>query len=64
MLHDGDDSLVDSQGRIRPWIERHAFGAGRLPAIFAFNRVAKKMRTGFEMGTDGHRFLCFQFGIS
>ena len=28
------------------------------------NRVAKKMRTYFEMGTDGHRFLCFQFGIS
>ena len=27
-------------------------------------RVAKKMRTYFEMGTDGHRFLCFQFGIS
>ena len=26
--------------------------------------VAKKMRTYFEMGTDGHRFLCFQFGIS
>ena len=24
-----------------------------------FNRVAKKMRTYFEMGTDGHRFLCF-----
>ena len=23
------------------------------------NRVAKKMRTYFEMGTDGHRFLCF-----
>ena len=30
----------------------------------AINRVAKKMRTYFEMGTDGHRFLCFQFGIS
>ena len=30
----------------------------------AFNRVAKKMRTYFEMGPDGHRFLCFQFGIS
>ena len=29
-----------------------------------FNRVAKKMRTYFEMGTDGHRFLCFQFGVS
>ena len=29
-----------------------------------FNRVAKKMRRYFEMGTDGHRFLCFQFGIS
>ena len=29
-----------------------------------FNRVAKNMRTYFEMGTDGHRFLCFQFGIS
>ena len=29
-----------------------------------FNRVAKKMRTYFEMGTDSHRFLCFQFGIS
>ena len=28
------------------------------------NRVAKKMRTYFEMGTDGHRFLCFQFGIN
>ena len=28
------------------------------------NRVAKKMRTYFEMGTDGHRFLCFKFGIS
>ena len=28
------------------------------------NRVAKKMRTDFEMGTDGHRFLFFQFGIS
>ena len=28
------------------------------------NRVAKEMRTDFEMGTDGRRFLCFQFGIS
>ena len=28
------------------------------------NRVAKKMRTYFEMGTDGHRFLCFKFEIS
>ena len=28
------------------------------------NRVAKKMRTYFEMGTDGHRFVCFQIGIS
>ena len=27
--------------------------------IFLKNRVAKKMRTYFEMGTDGHRFLCF-----
>ena len=26
-------------------------------------RVAKKMRTCFEMETDGHRFLCFQIGI-
>ena len=25
----------------------------------SFNRVAEKMRTYFEMGTDGHRFLCF-----
>ena len=25
----------------------------------AFNRVAKKMRTYFEMGTDGHRFFMF-----
>ena len=25
---------------------------------------AKKIRTGFEMGTDGHHFVCFQFGIS
>ena len=32
--------------------------------ILTKNRVAKKMRTYFEMGTDGHRFLCFQFGIS
>ena len=30
----------------------------------AINRVAKKMRTYFEMGTDGHHFLCFQLGIS
>ena len=28
------------------------------------NRAAKKMRTDFEMGTDGHCFLCFRFGIS
>ena len=27
-------------------------------------RVAKKMGTYFEMGTDGHRFVCFQNGIS
>ena len=28
------------------------------------DRVAKKMRMDFEMGTDGHRFVCFKFGIS
>ena len=28
------------------------------------HRVAKKMGTYFEMGTDGHRFLFFQIGIS
>ena len=28
------------------------------------NRITKKLRTDFEMGTDGHRFSCFQFGIS
>ena len=32
--------------------------------ITVINRVAKKMRTYFEMGTDGNRFLCFQIGIS
>ena len=25
---------------------------------------AKKMGTYFEMGTNGHRFVCFQIGIS
>ena len=34
------------------------------PIMLTKNRVAKNMRTYFEMGTDGHRFLCFQFGIS
>ena len=29
-----------------------------------FNRVAEKMRTYFEMGTDGQRFFPFQSGIS
>ena len=28
------------------------------------NAVAKKMRTYFEIGTDGHRFVCFQIGTS
>ena len=28
------------------------------------NRVARKMGTYFDMGTDGHRFGCFQIGIS
>ena len=28
------------------------------------NAVANKMRTYFEMGTDGHRLVCFQIGIS
>ena len=27
------------------------------------HRVAKKTGTYFEMGTDGHRFVCFQIGI-
>ena len=27
------------------------------------NRVAKKMGTYFEMGMNGHRFVCFQIGI-
>ena len=31
---------------------------------FYLNRVAKKMGTDFKMGTDGHRFVRFQFGIS
>ena len=29
-----------------------------------YNRVAKKMGTYFEMGTDGHRFICFEIGSS
>ena len=33
-------------------------------SILAINRVAKKMGTYFEMGTDGHRCVCFQIGIS
>ena len=28
-----------------------------------FNKVAKKMGTDFEMGTDGQRFVYFQSGI-
>ena len=28
------------------------------------NRVARKMRTYFEMGTDGQRFVCLKSGIS
>ena len=32
--------------------------------VFAFHRVAKKVRTYFKMGADGHRFLCLQFGMS
>ena len=43
-------------------------GITRGPTImrlsFPTNRIAKKMRTYFEMGRDGHRFLCFQFGFS
>ena len=27
-------------------------------------RGCQKMGTYFEMGTDGHRFVCFQIGIS
>ena len=38
--------------------------SGSAPSPPPPNRVAKKMRMYFEMGTDGHRFLCFQFGIS
>ena len=30
----------------------------------AKNKVAKKMGTYFEIGTDAHRFVCFQSGIS
>ena len=47
--------ILDLSVDISPTIEQ---------SISVFDRVAKKMRTYFEMGTDGHRFLCFQFGIS
>ena len=34
-------------------------GASTILEHSAFNRVAKKMRTYSEMGTDGHRFFRF-----
>ena len=40
------------------------FGVFRFTENMKFNRVTKKMVTYFEMGTDGHRFVCFQIAIS
>ena len=40
-------------------------GVQSSPLVFAPNLTGlpKKMGTYFEMGTDGHRFVCFQIGI-
>ena len=45
-------------------MEVYSITEGFSPILYCRPDVAKKMRTYFEMGTDGHRFLCFQFDIS
>ena len=64
------DSIVGFRGELahHEFFERRTSPEMMVRCVFSglypgCNSVAKKMRTYFEMGTDGHRVLCFYFGI-